>query len=117
MPRRHADLGVFDLVAGTREHYDDPALYDFEYRRRRADVNHYRRLAGELASGAPLLELGCGTGRLLAPLCRDGHRVVGLDLSAAMLARARARADGLPRSAKGRALLLRADMRDFSLRA
>ena len=38
-------LDPFDLEAGTREHYDDPALYDFEYRRRRADVNHYRRVA------------------------------------------------------------------------
>lgn len=45
-----------------------------------------------IASGASLLELGCGTGRLLAPLAGLGHPVVGVDESAAMLARI----DGLP---------------------
>jgi SAM-dependent methyltransferase len=36
--------------------------------------------------GASLLELGCGTGRLLRPLAALGHPVVGVDESAAMLA-------------------------------
>ena len=36
-------------------------------------------------SGGPLLELGCGTGRLLIPLARAGYSVTGVDLSAAML--------------------------------
>jgi SAM-dependent methyltransferase len=42
--------------------------------------------------GASLLELGCGTGRLLAPLAGLGHPVTGVDESAAMLAKA----NGLP---------------------
>jgi SAM-dependent methyltransferase len=43
-----------------------------------------------------LIDLGCGTGRLLVPLARDGWRVLGIDLSAAMLAVAaeKARAAG-----------------------
>lgn len=32
-----------------------------------------------------LLDLGCGTGRLLVPMAQRGHRVVGVDLSAPML--------------------------------
>ena len=36
-----------DEEAGAREPFEDAALYDFEYRRRRADVNFYRRLAAE----------------------------------------------------------------------
>ncbi|WP_376789944.1 class I SAM-dependent methyltransferase [Thermoflexus sp.] len=44
-------------------------------------------------AGSPLLEVGCGTGRLTIPLAAAGFRVVGLDASAAMLARARARAE------------------------
>src|SRR5579884_3048187 len=39
-----------------------------------------------------LLDLGCGTGRLLTPFAARGYQVVGLDLSAAMLAVAAARA-------------------------
>ncbi|MGW4464199.1 class I SAM-dependent methyltransferase [Micromonospora sp. NPDC004704] len=39
--------------------------------------------------GARILELGCGTGRLSNPLAELGHRVVGVDESATMLARLR----------------------------
>ena len=43
-----------------------------------------------------VIELGCGTGRLLIPLARRRTRVTGIDRSAAMLARARRRAARLP---------------------
>jgi SAM-dependent methyltransferase len=39
-----------------------------------------------------LLDLGCGTGRLLVPFARRGYRVLGVDLSAEMLAVARMKA-------------------------
>jgi SAM-dependent methyltransferase len=46
-----------------------------------------RLLAGALAgSAAPLLEVGVGTGRIAIPLAEAGFRVVGVDLSAPMLA-------------------------------
>jgi SAM-dependent methyltransferase len=43
-----------------------------------------------------LLDLGCGTGRLLLPFARRGHWLLGVDLSAEMLrvAAAKARAEG-----------------------
>jgi len=93
----------------VRSPFDDPVLYDWEYRRRRDDVRFYRTLADE--RGGPILDLGCGTGRLLVPLVRDGHRVAGLDLSGAMLARANTRLGRLPPAARGRALLVRGDLR------
>src|ERR1700733_56549 len=37
--------------------------------------------------GASILELGCGTGRILRPLAALGHPVLGVDESAEMLAR------------------------------
>jgi ubiquinone/menaquinone biosynthesis C-methylase UbiE len=40
-----------------------------------------------------LLDLGCGTGRLLLAFARRGYRVLGVDLSPEMLAVARAKAD------------------------
>jgi SAM-dependent methyltransferase len=92
----------------VRSPFDDPVLYDWEYRRRRDDVRFYRTLADE--RGGPIADLGCGTGRLLVPLVRDGHRVVGLDRSGAMLKRARARVARLPQAARGRALLVRGDL-------
>jgi len=114
---RDPRLFSYDLDAGTEEHYVDAALYDFEYRRRRADVNHYRRLAKNHAGKGPerrILELGCGSGRVLAPLVRDGHQVVGVDLSAAMLARAAARIARLSATRRARAVLVRADMRRYA---
>lgn len=106
----------FALEIGSSEHYLDAALYDFEYRRRRADVNFYRGLARQhLRRGEPALELGCGSGRLTIPLARDGHLVLGLDLSAPMLARAQARAASLGRAARSRVAFARADFRNFAV--
>lgn len=109
--RDHADApNPYDLDAGTSEHYLDAALYDYEYRRRRADVNHYRRLARAWGTGKPILELGCGTGRVMVPLLRDGHEVIGLDRSPDMLRQAAARIARLPRAARSRARLVRGDL-------
>src|SRR5437879_12010831 len=59
----------------------------------RADVAFYVAEATRVAreSRATVLELGCGTGRVLLPLARAGHDVSGIDASAAMLARWRAK--------------------------
>jgi cyclopropane fatty-acyl-phospholipid synthase-like methyltransferase len=43
------------------------------------------------AAGSPILEIGCGTGRVLIPTARAGPDIVGLDASARMLAVCRER--------------------------
>src|SRR5258708_29428770 len=43
-----------------------------------------------MCSGS-LLELACGSGRLLLPLAREGHTLTGVDTSERMLALAQAR--------------------------
>jgi SAM-dependent methyltransferase len=102
------------LRRGTREHYVDAALYDFEYRRRRDDVRFYRSLAQR--TGGPVLELGCGTGRIALPLARDGIDVVGLDVSAPMLQRARQRIARMrPKAARPRVRLVLGDMHALPL--
>lgn len=73
-----------------------------------ADVDFYRALARE--AGGPVLELGCGTGRVLVPILEDGVDVTGLDASPAMLDRLRRRVPADTR-------LVCADMRDFDLGA
>jgi SAM-dependent methyltransferase len=62
------------------------AFYDEDYRalEYNADVEFYVDLARE--SGGPVLEMGCGTGRILLPTARAGVRIHGVDLSERMLA-------------------------------
>ena len=66
-------------------------FYDWENAQTmgRRDVAFWRRLAQRV--GGPVLELGCGTGRLLLPVARGGAEVIGIDRSEPMLARARRR--------------------------
>ncbi|HET9624173.1 MAG TPA: class I SAM-dependent methyltransferase [Kofleriaceae bacterium] len=108
---------VEDLVdAGSREHYADAALYDYEYRRRRADVTFYRELARRRGA-ADILELGAGSGRVTIPLARDGHRVVALDQAPAMLDRLRARVAHLPPAVADRITPAHGDLRAFHIAA
>lgn len=66
------------------------------------------------ASGGPILDLGCGTGRVAIPIAQAGIRVVGLDSSAQMLKVARAKARRL-RLGTSTLRFVRGDMRSFSL--
>ena len=66
-------------------------FYDWENAQTlgRRDVPFWRRVAS--GAGGPVLELGCGTGRVSLPLARAGVNLVGIDRSAPMLERARRR--------------------------
>lgn len=66
-----------------------PRLYDWEHDPYVDDVDIHVGFARRF--GGPVLELACGSGRLLAPLARAGFAVTGVDSSAPMLERARAR--------------------------
>ncbi|MBP1468489.1 methyltransferase domain-containing protein [Candidatus Chloroploca sp. M-50] len=61
--------------------------YDADFREYRDDVALYHEFARR--TGGPLLELMCGTGRVLVPLAEAGYTITGVDSSAAMLAIAR----------------------------
>lgn len=84
-------------------------LYDLSFGDKDDDVGFFRSMAKR--TGGPVLELGCGTGRLAIALAADGHRVVGLDSSAAQLALARTKAA----AAGVKVELVLGDMRDFAL--
>lgn len=72
------------------------------------DVEFYLDCAKSL--GSPILELGCGTGRITLPLAKAGFEVVGLDLSEAMLRLAMGKSE-----IGANARFLAADMTDFDL--
>ena len=88
--------------------YDHVELYQH-----RPDIDFYTALATE--HGGPVLELGCGTGRVLLPTARAGVEIAGLDLSASMLAVCRSKLAQEPPEVQSRVRLHHADMRSFDL--
>ena len=75
--------------------------------RRTEDVALIRRLIGKQRP-LRILEPFCSTGRILIPLARDGHELVGLDLAKAMPDRARAKIGRLPQNVQKRITLTEA---------
>lgn len=92
----------------------DPELYDLVHRGTPGDVAFYVR-ATEGASR--VLELGCGTGRVVLALAEAGRRVTGLELEPAMLDAARRRIAEAPPEVAARVTLMEGDMARFELSA
>ena len=67
-----------DTYRGSAQYYDLAPVYQ-----ERADKDFYLARAREVQG--PVLELGCGTGRILAPIAEAGVDITGLDASPAML--------------------------------
>ena len=88
--------------------YDHVELYQ-----QRPDIVFYTDLATE--HGGPVLELGCGTGRVMLPTARAGVEITGLDLSDSMLSVCRSKLAQEAPEVQGRVRLTRGDMRSFDL--
>jgi SAM-dependent methyltransferase len=95
---------MYDLIA---------KYYDLFHSDLVEDIGFVLTLAGQ--SGGPVLELGCGTGRILIPLARAGQTVTGLDSSEPMLALARAKTAAESDQVQKRIFLKTANMKDFDL--
>ncbi|HMD30950.1 MAG TPA: class I SAM-dependent methyltransferase, partial [Candidatus Acidoferrales bacterium] len=98
----------YDAITSIAEFYDATLVYQ-----ERKDVEFY--VAEARAAGGAVLELGCGTGRVLLPTARAGISITGLDASANMLARCRAKLAEEPEAVRGRTELVRGDLADFDL--
>ena len=73
--------------------YREPEIYDLENSTFEPDGPFLLEFAGK--AGNPVLELGCGTGRLTIPLARSGVEITGLDVVPEMLELAKRKASGL----------------------
>ena len=91
----------------------DVELYDYWVGSMDEDREFYVDEA--VKTGSPVLELGCGTGRITIPVAEAGVDVVGLDLSPAMLSKARLKVSRLDEETQRRVELVEGDMRSFSL--
>ncbi len=91
----------------------DAAFYDYYSTGLEGDVEFYVEEAQK--AGSPVLEIGCGTGRILIPVAESGLTIVGLDYAPAMLSIARKKISRLSTGTQQRIELVEGDMRNFSL--
>ena len=96
-------------LAETERAYDATAQrYKARWHTRDPIVQDKERFVAMAGASASFVDLGCGTGRDLAWFAQQGHRVVGIDRSQAMLQIAQESVPG--------ARLIRADIRRLPLR-
>jgi SAM-dependent methyltransferase len=103
-----------DQAGGYAEYRFTAEFYDYliPYNTRK-DIAFFVEMAQ--VSGGPVLEVGCGTGRVLIPTARAGVEVVGLDLSPFMLAVCREKLAQEPPEVQARVRIVEGNMRDFDL--
>jgi SAM-dependent methyltransferase len=93
---------------------DFGALYDaVPVYAARPDVPFY--VAEAVQADGEVLELGCGTGRILLPIARAGATIAGLDASRVMLERCRTNMSREPARVQERVTLHEGDACDFEL--
>lgn len=102
------DESGYRPYAPTAEFYDHVGPYA-----ERPDPTFYVEEATK--ARGPVLEIGCGTGRVLIPIARAGVEITGLDLSPHMLRVCRARLAREPEEVRARVTLIEGDMRRFDL--
>ena len=87
--------------------------YDEAYAKKEdlVDRDFYVELAKKI--GGPVLELACGTGRILLPIAREGIAIHGVDLSSAMLDTLRRNLQREPKDVRELVSLVQDDMRTF----
>lgn len=87
----------------------DGRHYDLVYNDFLDDIPFY--LTQVKKYGEPVLELGCGTGRITIPLAEQGIKITGLDIADSMLAQAKRKS-----AEKGLDIeWIKSDCRDFNL--
>lgn len=96
------------MTTTERPDYLSAELYDLAYSWYDVDVDFYVNQAKE--AGGPVLEIGCGTGRILVPSLQAGADIDGLDLRQSMLDRCAEKATALGLAPK----LYQGDMSDFT---
>ena len=94
----------------TTARYYDPA---YAADRRLNDLPFWLELAGR--HGGPMLEVACGTGRVLLPIARSGVPIDGVDLSSELLAILKAKLAREPEELRTRVALHEGDMRELCL--
>jgi SAM-dependent methyltransferase len=102
------DVSGYDAVEIIGELYDHVPVY-----KARHDMDFYSDEAR--AASGDILELGCGTGRVLIPIARLGKRITGIDSSPRMLGQCKTQLAAEPAAVREMATVEAGDMRNLDL--
>jgi SAM-dependent methyltransferase len=103
---------IVDSYDISAKHYD-AAYAKLAEKLLLVDLPFYVELAK--ASGGPVLEIGCGTGRVLLSIAHEGIEIEGIDNSGPMLGVLRRHLQDEPLEVRDRVHLREGDMRNFQL--
>lgn len=95
---------VFDRIA---------RFYDDEHKYFMGDVPFYVDYAKQC--GGAVLELGCGTGRVLIPIAQEGIKITGLEISNGMIDVAQKKVKQMDKSIRKNIRFIQGDMKQFNL--
>ena len=108
----HVSLLTFAVIA--MQEFDEIApFYDVMYSDRHDDLMMYHDFVRQF--GGPVLECGCGTGRILFSIAETGIEIWGIDSSEKMLTAARVKVQNLCTEIKQKIRLSQQDMRNFQI--
>jgi len=96
-----------DTYAVSAKYYDEA----YQAKQDLDDLHFYLDLARQI--GGPVLELACGTGRVLLPIAREGIAIHGVDNSAPMLAELEKKLQREPKDVRELVSTVHADIRSF----
>jgi SAM-dependent methyltransferase len=104
------------MKAGVQSYKITAKHYDARYTGNQdlLDLPFYLDLAKR--SGGPVLEIACGTGRILLPIAREGIAIDGVDSSLPMLRVLKSHIQNEPHKIRRKITVQKGDMRDFRLR-
>src|SRR5229473_567646 len=100
---------AMDSYAVSAKYYDDAYAAEPDL----VDLLFYLDLAKQF--GGPVLEIACGTGRILLPSARAGIEINGVDKSSSMLQVLREQLEREPAEIRNRVTISKGDMRTFRL--
>ncbi len=81
------------MIDNNLADYADPIIYDQENNSFEPDGPFFLEMACQ--AGGPVLDLGCGSGRITIPLAQSGIDITGLDIVPGLLAQAKQKSPGL----------------------
>lgn len=115
LPDDDPSIDYYDSDYPSRDHGVYPENLDpvTEIQGVAHDVDRYVELLASV--NGPILEIGCGTGRVAIPLARTGHAVTSVDVSDGMLDRFREKLKNEADALRSRLTLVRADATELDL--